>query len=107
MDNRGENIYGFGASTKGNMLLQFLNLDESIIKGVFDNSPKKIGTSMLGSNIKVIDEKEMHHHNPSALISLPYYYHNHFLNLISKLKPDILEKLTVIQPLPNLIINHV
>ena len=48
MDNRGENIYGFGASTKGNMLLQFLNLDESIIKGVFDNSPKKIGTSMLG-----------------------------------------------------------
>ena len=107
MHDKGESIYGFGASTKGNMLLQFLNLNESIIKGVFDNSPKKIGTSMLGSNIKVLDEKKMDNYNPSTLISLPYYYHNHFLSLISKLKPDSLEQLTVIQPLPNLNINHV
>ena len=102
LDNN-ENIYGFGASTKGNMLLQFLERDRSSIRGVFDNSPKKIGTTMLGSDIEVLDEKTMEKHEVDSLISLPYYYHENFKTLVSKLyKNQNAYKLKLIKPLPEI-----
>ena len=98
---QGESIYGFGASTKGNMLLQFLDITGNHMYGVFDNSPKKIGTTMIGSNIKVLDERYLDDYDVSTLISLPYYYHDDFKKFIPKLsKKKCQNKIKLIKPLP-------
>lgn len=50
-------IHLYGASTKGNVLLQYLGLDSSIILYAAERSPEKVGGSTLGTNIKMISEE--------------------------------------------------
>ena len=101
LTSKNEKIYGFGASTKGNMLLQYLEITENQILGVYDNNSKKIGSSMMGTNISVIDERQLSKSDATKLISLPYYYHENFKNLIPKLMKDLNKRhLGLIRPLP-------
>lgn len=78
------NIWGFGASTKGNMLLQFMGIDCNTIPFIMDNNIKKIGTKTLGSNIPIISEKNNWDKIPSYLFVLPYYYTEAFIKIIKK-----------------------
>ena len=45
------------ASTKGNTLLQYYNLDSSIIDFAVERSPEKWGKYTIGTGIKIISEK--------------------------------------------------
>jgi len=78
-------IWGFGASTKGNMLLQFLGINTNQISCILDNSPKKIGKKTMGSSIPIVEE-EVYLKNiiPSYLFILPYYYMDAFIPIIQK-----------------------
>lgn len=53
------NIYGLGASTKGNVLLQWAGLNSSLINSIGDINPKKFGKLTPGSNIKIVPEEEI------------------------------------------------
>ncbi|MBT5559667.1 MAG: methyltransferase domain-containing protein [Proteobacteria bacterium] len=75
-------ILALGASTKGNMICQFLGLDKSIIKGALDNNEKKIGLSMTGSDIPILDEDSLLVDVPKYLLVLPYYYIDFFVKMI-------------------------
>lgn len=75
-------IWGFGASTKGNMLLQWLNIDFNKMPYILDNSFKKIGSKTMGTNIPIISEKDFLGKSPSALFLLPYYYVDAFIPII-------------------------
>lgn len=55
---KGKVIYGYGASTKGNTILQYYGLDSRLIKGVADKSPEKWGKYTVGTYIPVVTEKE-------------------------------------------------
>ena len=78
-------IGAFGASTKGCMLLQFLNLDETQFYYALDNSTKKIGKKTIGSLIPIRDEKSVAGKLPKYLFVLPYYYTKAFVGIIRKL----------------------
>ena len=54
----GKKVYGYGASTKGNTILQYYGLDKSLIKGIADPNPEKIGKLAVGSWIPVVSEEE-------------------------------------------------
>jgi SAM-dependent methyltransferase len=56
--NNNETVHLYGASTKGNVLLQWLNIDSSIIPYAAERSKDKWGGSTLGTNIKMISEEE-------------------------------------------------
>ena len=45
-------IYGYGATSKSTTIINFCNIDNSQIKGIFDNSPTKIGKFAPGRKIK-------------------------------------------------------
>lgn len=92
-------IYGFGASTKGNMILQLLNIRNDKMIGILDNNKKKIGTYTTGSLIPIIEE-DLHIENlPEYLFVLPYYYKEAFKRIIQKkLKKD--QKVYLFIPLP-------
>ena len=77
-------IWGFGASTKGNMLLQFLGADVHKISCILDNSSKKIGTKTTGTLVPIVDEAAELSKAPKYLIVLPYYYTDAFVEIIRK-----------------------
>ena len=96
IDMNGE-MWGFGASTKGNMLLQFLEVNENEITCILDNNEKKIGTKTIGTNIPIICEEKNLMKLPKNIIILPYYYTNNFIKLFKKIG---LKDKKVISPLP-------
>lgn len=93
-------LLGFGASTKGNMILQYLNIHTNRMSGILDNSTKKIGTYTTGSMIPIIEEAAYLDNLPEYLFVLPYYYTNAFVKIIQK-HLLIGQKVHLFIPLPN------
>jgi NDP-4-keto-2,6-dideoxyhexose 3-C-methyltransferase len=77
-------LWGFGASTKGNMILQYLGIKTDRISCILDNNPKKIGTWTMGSMIPIVDEALYLDRLPEYLFILPYYYTDAFVKIIKK-----------------------
>ena len=75
----GKTIHVYGASTKGNVLLQFYDLNDSIIDYAVDRNPKKHGKYTIGSNIKIIDEEASRKMNPDFYLVLPYSFMSEFI----------------------------
>jgi len=84
LNERNGPVWGFGASTKGNMLLQFLGITSNEMPKILDNSSKKIGTRTTGSLIPIVDEASNLRFLPPYLMVLPYYYKSAFVKIIQK-----------------------
>ena len=76
-------VVGLGASTKGNMLLQALQVDEQFMKYIIDNNEKKIGTWTSGSLIPIVGESYLKKPH-KAIFLLPYYYLDFFHTLLER-----------------------
>ena len=76
---KGKSIYGYGASSKGNTLLQYFGLDNTLIDGIAERSPYKWGLKTVGTNIPIVSEDEMRKAKPDYLIILPWHFINEFI----------------------------
>ena len=76
---KNKKIFLYGASTKGNTLLQYYNLDSSIIDFAVERSPEKWGKYTIGTGIKIISEKKARELNPDYLFVMTYGFINEFL----------------------------
>jgi GDP-mannose 4,6-dehydratase len=74
----GKKVYIYGASTKGNCLLQYANLDESYIKYAVERNPNKFG-KMTCTGIEIISEEMMRNTPPDYLLVLPWHFKNEIL----------------------------
>ena len=74
----GKKIWGYGASTKGNTLLQYFGLDSTLIEGIAERSPEKYGLRTVGTNIKIYSEDEMRKASPDYLLLLPWHFITEF-----------------------------
>ena len=74
----GKTVHCYGASTKGNTLLQFYNLDKKLIQFIADRNPDKWGRSTIGTDISIISEEESHSMNPDYFLILPWHFINEF-----------------------------
>ena len=61
-------ILGYGASTKGNIVLNYCNLNSQKINYISDANPKKFGKYTPGSNIKIISKDKMRKLNPENIL---------------------------------------
>lgn len=84
----GKTIYGYGASTKFNTLLQYFNLDHAIITKVAEREPRKWGLETVGTQIPICSEQEMRKDHPDYLIIGPW----HFINEFREREKEYLEK---------------
>jgi len=75
----GKKVYGYGASTKGNTLLQYYGLTPNDITAIAERSPVKFGKFTVGTNIPIISEKEMRAANPDYLLVLPWHFIKEFV----------------------------
>jgi SAM-dependent methyltransferase len=76
---RGETVHVYGASTKGNVLLQWYNIDSYKIKYASDRNPQKDGARTLGTNIKIISEEKSRAMKPDYYLVLPWHFRREFL----------------------------
>ena len=74
----GKKVWGYGASTKGNTLLQYFGLDHTLIDGIAERSQYKWGLKTIGTNIPIYSEDEMRRAKPDFLIVLPWHFINEF-----------------------------
>lgn len=74
----GETVYVYGASTKGNTLLQYYGLDKSLIEGAAERNPDKYGKLTVGTEIPIVPESEA---RPDAdyFLALPWHFMDVFL----------------------------
>ena len=90
----GRRVAFLGASTKGNVLLQYCGFTADEIEAVGEVNPDKFGTFTPGTLLPIVDEKELLKNEPDVLIVLPWHFRTFFLE---KFK---LKKAQMVFPLP-------
>ena len=74
----GKKIAALGASTKGNVILQYCGLTTEDILVIGDVNPEKWGKVTPGSNIPIVDEKLVLKEDYDFLLVLPWHFRNFF-----------------------------
>jgi NDP-4-keto-2,6-dideoxyhexose 3-C-methyltransferase len=85
-----------GASTKGNVLLQYCGLTTKEVEFVGEVNPEKFGCYTPGTWIPIIPEQELLAKNPDYMIVLPWHFKDFFV------KSKKLSGKTLVFPLPNI-----
>ena len=75
----GKRVFIYGASTKGNTLLQFYGINQSLIKYAAERSPEKWGKYTIKSGIEIISEEKARKLNPDYFFVLPYAFIKEFI----------------------------
>lgn len=76
---RGRTVYGLGASTKGNVLLQRAGIGPDLVAGIGDVNVDKFGCVTPGSAIPIMSEDEMLSRKPDYLLVLPWHFRKFFV----------------------------
>jgi len=72
----GKKILGYGASTKGNILLQFCGLTPDEVPAIAEVNEDKFGRVTPGTHIPIISEAEARAMNPDFFLVLPWHFKN-------------------------------
>lgn len=75
----GKKVYGYGASTKGNTLLQLFGITPDLMTAIAERSPYKFGLQTVGTNIPIVSEEEMRAAKPDYLLVLPWHFIDEFV----------------------------
>jgi hypothetical protein len=75
----GATIHVYGASTKGNTILQYCGLDASIIPYAADRNPDKWGSETIGTKIPIVSEQDSREMAPDYYLALPWHFLEEFL----------------------------
>jgi hypothetical protein len=90
----GKRVYGLGASTKGNVLLQYYGISDDLISFIGEVNSDKFGSFTPGTFIPIISQEEMLSMRPDYLLVLPWHFRSFFES------SSELEKYDLIFPLP-------
>ena len=92
----GKTVAALGASTKGNVLLQYCGLTQNEIAFVGEVNAEKYGCFTPGTWIPIISEDELLAKAPDYLLVLPWHFSKFFLNAKK------FQKFNLVFPLPQL-----
>jgi hypothetical protein len=76
----GKKIFGYGASTKGNVTLQFCGFTPDDITCIADVNPDKFGCFTPGTKIPIVSEKDARAMKPDYYLVLPWHFRNNILS---------------------------
>ncbi len=79
LNKRDKNIHVYGASTKGNTILQFCKINNKMIKYASDRNLEKNGLKTLGSNLSIITEAKSREMKPDYYLALPWHFKDEFI----------------------------
>ncbi len=70
----GKTVLGYGASTKGNVLLQFCGLTNKDITAIAEVNPDKFGCVTPGTHIPIVSEEDARKMKPDYFLVLPWHF---------------------------------
>jgi SAM-dependent methyltransferase len=76
----GKKVYVYGASTKGNVLLQYYELDHSLITAAAERNPIKYGKKTVGTLIPIVSEQDARDAKPDYFLVLPWHFLKEFVS---------------------------
>ncbi len=76
---RGGTVVGLGASTKGNVLLQFFGIDKQMIPYLSERNPEKVGLRTLGTDIELISEEHARQLRPGVMPVMIWFFKDELL----------------------------
>jgi hypothetical protein len=76
----GKRVCGLGASTKGNVLLQYYGIDTALVEAIGEVNDDKFGAFTPGTRIPIRSEAEVLASKPDALLVLPWHFRDYFVN---------------------------
>jgi hypothetical protein len=97
----GKLVLGYGASTKGNVTLQYCGITTDLLPAIADRNPRKWGTQTPGTSIPIISEDEMRARKPDYLLALPWHFMASFIAREAALRAN---GTRFIAPMPNVVI---
>jgi SAM-dependent methyltransferase len=95
----GKRIHIYGASTKGNTILQWCGINSDIVEYAADRNPDKHGARTLGTDIPIISEAESRAMKPDYYLVLPWHFKREFLE---REKEALDQGIGMIFPLPSI-----
>ncbi|MBN1102798.1 MAG: class I SAM-dependent methyltransferase [Deltaproteobacteria bacterium] len=95
----GKKIVGYGASTKGNVLLQFCGFSQKEIAAIGDVNPDKFGAYTPGTGIPIVSEPEARALKPDYYLVLPWHFRD---SIIEREKDYIAAGGKMIFPFPEI-----
>jgi len=95
----GKKIFGYGASTKGNVILQYCGLGPAEIPCIAEVNADKFGCVTPGTWIPIVSEADAKAANPDYLLVLPWHFRE---NLIAREREFLRRGGKMIFPLPKI-----
>jgi NDP-4-keto-2,6-dideoxyhexose 3-C-methyltransferase len=95
---RGKKVAVYGASTKGNVMLQYFGLDRGMITAASERNPDKWGKVTVGTRIPIVSEEEARTAKPDFFLVLPWHFVEEFRD---REKNYLLDGGRFIVPLPH------
>jgi len=92
-------VIGYGASTKGNVILQYCNINSKLLPYICEVNTFKHGRYTPGSKIKIISENNAKAMKPDFYLVLPWHFKNFILEKESKF---LAQNKNIIFPLPDI-----
>ena len=99
LKSQGKSIYGYGASTKGNVILQYSGINKNYLDCIIEVNKFKFNRYTPGTKIKILSEKYMKKKKPDYLLVLPWHFKDH---IIKKEKTFLDSGGKLIFPLPEI-----
>lgn len=72
-------VHGYGASTKGNTILQFCGIGTELVEEIADRNPRKWGRRTPGTRIPIVSEEESRSRKPDYFLVFPWHFRDEFL----------------------------
>jgi SAM-dependent methyltransferase len=95
----GKHIHIYGASTKGNTILQWCGIDNRLVDVAAERNPDKYGARTLGTDIPIVSEAESRAMNPDYYLVLPWHFKEEFVRRESE---TLARGIGLIFPLPSI-----
>lgn len=96
---QGKTIFGLGASTKGNVLLQYCGIDADLLPCIAEVNEDKFGCFTPGTEIPIVSEAEASARNPDVYLVLPWHFRR---NILARAAPLFARGAKLLFPLPKI-----
>ena len=95
----GKKVFGLGASTKGNVVLQYCGIDAGLVSCIAEVNEDKFGCFTPGTGIPIVSEAEASAQNPDVYLVLPWHFRK---NILARSGPIFARGAKLLFPLPEI-----